>query len=153
MNNNNTNAHANGGIENQNYEIPLHLLQHTPRPQEVTFRMTRRQLVRVRWTAEGDNVPIEAGQPMWAHGNKCTMIDEWAGGCMCSTTETSGPRDWVQYGIRYRQSILTGDEWAKGWGNGQGYLVHAEYTNRRRVGQGMGENMRWARVSGTCRVY
>jgi hypothetical protein len=34
----------------------------------------------IRRTAEGDNVPIEAGQPMWAHGNKCTMIDEWAGG-------------------------------------------------------------------------
>ncbi|KAG2347176.1 hypothetical protein BDR05DRAFT_945548 [Suillus weaverae] len=31
------------------------------------------------WTAKGDNVPIEVGQPMWAHGNKCTMLDEWAG--------------------------------------------------------------------------
>ena len=35
---------------------------------------------RIRRTAEGDNVPIEAGQPTWAHGNKCTIIDEWAGG-------------------------------------------------------------------------
>src|SRR5258705_200275 len=41
------------------------------------------------------------------------------GAHMCSTTETSGLRDWVQYvgkGIRYRQSILTRDEWAEGWG-------------------------------------
>ncbi|KAG2106532.1 uncharacterized protein F5147DRAFT_653784 [Suillus discolor] len=33
---------------------------------------------RERRTAKGDNVPIQAGQPMWAHGNKCTMLDEWA---------------------------------------------------------------------------
>jgi hypothetical protein len=35
---------------------------------------------RIRRTAEGDNVPIEVGQPMWAHGNKCTMINKWASG-------------------------------------------------------------------------
>ncbi|KAG1732336.1 hypothetical protein EDB19DRAFT_1831354 [Suillus lakei] len=71
---------------------------------------------RIRRTAEGDNVPIEAGQPMWAHGNKCTMIDKWAGGC--------GLRDGGKYevgkGIRYMQSVLTGDEWAEGWGVGKG---------------------------------
>ncbi|KAG1718039.1 hypothetical protein EDB19DRAFT_1838710 [Suillus lakei] len=41
--------------------------------------------------AKGDNVPIQAGQPMWAHGNKCTMLDEWASVCegeMDDTDET-----------------------------------------------------------------
>ncbi|KAG2076412.1 hypothetical protein BDR04DRAFT_1090448 [Suillus decipiens] len=37
------------------------------------------EFTRIRRTAKGDNVPIQAGQPMWAHGNKCTMLDEWAG--------------------------------------------------------------------------
>ncbi|KAG1720296.1 hypothetical protein EDB19DRAFT_1836065 [Suillus lakei] len=31
-------------------------------------------------TAEGDNVPIPVGQPMWAHGIRCTMVDKWAEG-------------------------------------------------------------------------
>jgi hypothetical protein len=35
---------------------------------------------RMRRTAKGDNVPIETDQPTWAHGNNCTMIDEWAEG-------------------------------------------------------------------------
>ncbi|KAG1725645.1 hypothetical protein EDB19DRAFT_1914961 [Suillus lakei] len=35
---------------------------------------------RMRRTAKGDNVPIEMDQPTWAHGNNCTMIDEWAEG-------------------------------------------------------------------------
>ncbi|KAG1843638.1 hypothetical protein C8R48DRAFT_618652, partial [Suillus tomentosus] len=33
---------------------------------------------RLRQTAQSDNVPIETGHPMWAHGNNCTMVDEWA---------------------------------------------------------------------------
>ncbi|KAG1829552.1 hypothetical protein F4604DRAFT_2029613 [Suillus subluteus] len=36
------------------------------------------EFTRIRRTAKGDNVPIEANQPTWAHGNKCTMIDRWA---------------------------------------------------------------------------
>jgi hypothetical protein len=61
---NNNYANANRGLGDQNYEvgqsfsdiqsglfanhhlqIPRHLLQHTPRPWEVVFRMTERQLV------------------------------------------------------------------------------------------------------------
>ncbi|KAG1720290.1 hypothetical protein EDB19DRAFT_1836059 [Suillus lakei] len=38
------------------------------------------EFTHIRWTAKGDNVPIEAGQPMLAHGNNCTMLDEWAEG-------------------------------------------------------------------------
>ncbi|KAG2070584.1 hypothetical protein BDR04DRAFT_1118287 [Suillus decipiens] len=81
---------------------------------------------------EGDSVPIEAGQPTWAHGNKCTMIDKWASGWISMyiharrvgrwvcVMEMSGLRDGVGYevgkGIWYMHSVLTGDEWAEGWG-------------------------------------
>ncbi|KAG1817674.1 uncharacterized protein BJ212DRAFT_1299192 [Suillus subaureus] len=59
------------------------------------------EFTRIRRTAKGDNVPIEAGQPMWAHGNKCTMLDKWAVG---------------------QGDGCNGDEWAEGTGyNGDGW--------------------------------
>ncbi|KAG1803380.1 hypothetical protein EV424DRAFT_1351519 [Suillus variegatus] len=42
--NNDNHANANGGLENQHYEIPQRLLQHAPRPREVVFMLTRTQL-------------------------------------------------------------------------------------------------------------
>ncbi|KAG2149228.1 hypothetical protein DEU56DRAFT_752879 [Suillus clintonianus] len=57
----------------------------------------------VQRTAEGDNVPIQTGQPMWAEAGDCTMIDEWAEAGDCTMIDewagtyyvqwmTSGPR-------------------------------------------------------------
>ncbi|KAG1767790.1 hypothetical protein EDD22DRAFT_844364 [Suillus occidentalis] len=55
----NNNANANGGAGNQNeganhdHQIPQHLLQHAPRPRDVMFTMTGRQLemIYVTWAA------------------------------------------------------------------------------------------------------
>ncbi|KAG1718762.1 hypothetical protein EDB19DRAFT_1920080 [Suillus lakei] len=49
------------------------------------------EFTRMRRTAKGDNVPIQMGQPMWAHGNNCTMIDEWAEGGVY-LMQPGGPR-------------------------------------------------------------
>ncbi|KAG2046508.1 hypothetical protein BDR06DRAFT_977432 [Suillus hirtellus] len=72
-------------------------------------------------TAEGDNVAIEAGQHMWAHGNNCTMVDEWAAGLQVGQG----------YGVQWRRvgryakynrdgwagmRSTIGDEWAGGKG-------------------------------------
>ncbi|KAG1830861.1 hypothetical protein EV424DRAFT_1343377 [Suillus variegatus] len=58
-------------------------VQKLPNGQDIRYPFEPHSTVtytRIRRTAEGDNVAIEAGQPMWAHGNNCTMVDEWAAG-------------------------------------------------------------------------
>ncbi|KAG1788872.1 uncharacterized protein HD556DRAFT_1447527 [Suillus plorans] len=63
MNNDNDN-NANG-VRNQNHEIPRHFLQHAPRPREVRFMLTDRQLelMYVVWAAARGRVRQQVYHP------------------------------------------------------------------------------------------
>ncbi|KAG2051678.1 hypothetical protein BDR06DRAFT_1010179 [Suillus hirtellus] len=62
---NNDNGNNANGVRNQNHEIPRHLLQHVPRPREVRFMLTDRQLelMYVVWAATRGRVHQQVYRP------------------------------------------------------------------------------------------
>ncbi|KAG1721750.1 hypothetical protein EDB19DRAFT_1835338 [Suillus lakei] len=70
------NSHALKGVPAEEGLVPI------PEDPVIEEDLTHNAVTytRMRRTAKGDNVPIQTGQPTWAHGNNCTMIDKWAEG-------------------------------------------------------------------------
>ncbi|KAG2345004.1 hypothetical protein BDR05DRAFT_946977 [Suillus weaverae] len=66
----------------------------------------------LRQAAKSDNVPIEMGQPMWAHGSNCSMIDKWAKGVY---NRDKWAREMGCDGDKWAEVMgCNGDKWAKG---------------------------------------
>ncbi|KAG0708418.1 hypothetical protein DFH29DRAFT_1045098 [Suillus ampliporus] len=91
---------------------------------------------RPRRTAKHDNVPIETGHPMWAHGKNCTLIDRWAKGVEIAVNPVYDGDGWAN------RLKCNGDTWAGkyGWAEEYGAMEMGGLVNEaqwRRVGQGV----------------